>query len=145
MLNRETFSGLQPSTLNTTSFTYSTNIGINAGFLLGGKHRVSAEMYLNSTTGQEYRQYIEASYQRRDIRLDYYKAQLYYQLPVFKGKGDILAGAYASYLKRGREKISDEVQTVERLYHPMDYGIMAGFQFNLPVNSHLIQIGRAHV
>src|SRR3546814_19997062 len=44
MLNRETFSGLQPSTLNTTSFTYSTNIGINAGFLLGGKHRVSAEI-----------------------------------------------------------------------------------------------------
>src|SRR5690606_39904549 len=59
-----------------------------------------------------YRQYIEARYQHRSIQLDYYKAQLYYQLPVFSGKADILTGAYASWLKSGREEISGEVRAV---------------------------------
>src|SRR5690606_18299421 len=52
MLNHETFSGLQPSTLNSTAFTYGSSAGINAGFLIGGKHRISAEMYVNSSSGQ---------------------------------------------------------------------------------------------
>lgn len=138
MLNHETFSGLQPSTLTSTTFTYGSSAGLNAGFLLKGKHKIGAELYLSSHSGQGYRQYIEARYQSRSIRLDYYKFQLYYQLPVFSGKGDILAGAYASYLKKGREEIAGEARTIGRFYRDIDYGLMAGYQFNIPVNNRLL-------
>ncbi|QEC51457.1 hypothetical protein [Anseongella ginsenosidimutans] len=138
MLNHETFNGLQASTLNATTITYSTSTGLNAGFLLKGKHKVNAELYLSSSTGQDYRQYIEARYQSRSIELDYYKLQLYYQLPVFSGKGDVLLGAYTSYLKRGREKVAGEARGVGRFYRDIDYGIMTGYQFNLPVNNRLL-------
>lgn len=138
MLNHETFNGLQASTLNATTFTYGTSAAINAGFLVNGKHKIGAELYFSSQTGQGYRQYIEARYQSRNIQLDYYKIQLYYQLPVFSGRGDILAGAYGSYLKRGREEIAGEARTIGRFYRDIDYGIMAGYQFNLPVNNRLL-------
>lgn len=147
LLNNETFNGLRASSLNSTNATYTFDAGLAGNFLINQRHRIGAELYFSSRTGQNYQEYINARYQNRNIQLNYYKLQLFYQLPVFSASGngagqtglsgEVIAGGYLSYLSSGREKIGDQPRTVENHYRSLDYGLMTGFQLNLPVNRNL--------
>jgi hypothetical protein len=68
LLNHETFNGLNPGKLGTTLPTFNQDIGVASSLILNNRHLFGLEFLLKSGTGQNYQQYINASYVDRSIK-----------------------------------------------------------------------------
>lgn len=137
LLNYETFNGLKRSTLSATVPTYRKESGFLVAIKLKEKHTVATELFWQSESGQKYMDYRNASYAQRDIRLSYLKAQMYYLLPNSYLRGDLIAGGYIAYLNQGQEVMEQTRMDVSGDYASFDYGLVTGYQVNVPLGRRL--------
>lgn len=137
LLNYETYNGLNPSKLNSALPTYRQELGIATTLLIKSRTEIGFEFFWRSEVGQNYQQYIDASYMNRNINLDYLKFQSFYIWSHQKVPGEMLFGGYYSILKTGRETQGGTSFIVTRNYSDSDYGILLGYQLKMDINNRL--------
>lgn len=137
LLNHETFNGLDPDRLGITRLTFHQEIGASSTLELYNRHLVGLEFLWKSETGQNYQQYIDASFVERNIELDYRKFQVFYIYPPARFPGQLLFGGYAAKLNLAQEKQGEAVIRVDDVYRKMDYGLIAGYQLNVSLSNNL--------
>jgi len=93
---------------------------------------------IKSEAGQNYEQYINASYLRKNIQLDYSKLQGYYIWYRGRIPGQLLTGGYLARLNLGEENKGDEIITVSDNYSNYDYGLMVGYQLTIFLQDKII-------
>lgn len=138
LLNHETFNGLNPGKLGTTLPTFNQDIGVASSLILNNRHLFGLEFLLKSGTGQNYQQYINASYVDRSIRLDYIKLQAFYLRDNNKFPGQAIIGAYFAKLTMAEEQQAKTRFSVDDNYSDLDYGLLAGYQFNIALKNKII-------
>jgi hypothetical protein len=139
LLNHETFNGLNPSRLNSTLPTYRQEIGAATTMVLNRRTAFGIEFFWRSEIGQNYQQYINASYIDRKISLDYLKFQAFYLWDPVRGvPGEVLLGGYYSILKTGRETRGEDRFDIRQNYSDTDYGILLGYQLTINVQDRLV-------
>ena len=138
LINYETLNGLNPEKLGNTLPTFHKDIGISSTFLLKERHYMGLDFMIKSEAGQNYEQYINASYLRRDIQLDYSKLQGYYIWYRGRIPGQLLTGGYLARLNLGEESLRDETITISDNYRNYDYGLMVGYQLTLFLQNKII-------
>ena len=124
LLNNETKSSYDKSSLIATDPTYKQNWGLVLNYYLGRKSLIASEAHI-SRVGQQYKMYQQGEYLEKGLELRYYKLYLQYQHNFLEyGKTlpswlTVKAGAYGGYLyeKRG------ELRTEESKYDNIDYGV----------------------
>ncbi len=142
LLNYETLNGLNPTRLGTTLPTFHHDLGITTTLAVRNRHRIGVEFLLISETGQNYQQYINASYVDRQITLSYVKLQALYLWNHSLIPGSTIIGGYIAGLG-----MAEEVQGLERFsvrgeYRDYDYGLIFGHQLSIPlVNSVVVSPG----
>ena len=144
LLNEETTNGLKRSELNSTIATYGKEFGITLENRIGQRSFLRAEYYFNTEIGQRYREYFNALYQEKNIRLQYQKAQFAYSWTVLRRPSlfspNIVGGVYASKLKLADLTIGDEKSSVSREYTPWDFGVLLGIESEFSLNRNLVVV-----
>jgi hypothetical protein len=138
LINYETINGLNPEKLGNTLPTFHKDIGISSTLLLRERHYIGLDFMIKSEAGQNYEQYINASYLRKNIQLDYSKLQGYYIWYRGRIPGQLLTGGYLARLNLGEENKGDEIITVSDNYSNYDYGLMVGYQLTIFLQDKII-------
>lgn len=138
LLNNETRNGLNPNKLNNTLLTFHHDIGIASTFEIYNRHQFALEFFWKSETGQNYQEYINASFTDRNLKLEYLNFQLLYFLNSDKIPGQGILGAYFAKLALAEEQIGASNYDLSDYYNNFDYGIVAGYQFNIFLTKKII-------
>ena len=137
LLNYETKNGLNPKKLGNTLLTFHQDIGILSTIAIKDQHFIGLEFLWRSGTGQKYQQYINASYVDRSIKLDYLKLQAYYIWDHRSIPGQIIIGGYTAKLNMAEDTQGEVTFNVSDKYRNSDYGLLLGYQFDLPLNNRI--------
>ncbi len=138
LLNHETYNGLNPSRLNNALPTYRQEVGVAATIILRQRTAFGMEFFWRSEIGQNYQQYINASYINREINLDYLKFQTFYLWDPGRVPGEVLLGGYYSILKTGQETRGDDSFNIRQNYSDTDYGLLLGYHLSINVQGRLV-------
>jgi hypothetical protein len=138
LINYETLNGLNPEKLGNTLPTFHKDIGVSSTFLIKERHFIGLDLIIKSEAGQNYQQYINASYLRRNIQLNYSKLQGYYLWNRGRIPGQLLTGAYLARLNLGEESRGEEIITISDNYSNYDYGLMVGYQLTIFLQNRII-------
>lgn len=138
LLNYETRNGLNPAKLGNTLPTFHHDLGITSTLVLKEKHDIGLELLLMSETGQNYQQYINASYVNRKITLNYFKLQAWYMWKHRKIPGSTIAGIYFARLGMAEEIQGDLKFSVRDDYRNHDYGLVLGYRLDVPLFNNIV-------
>jgi hypothetical protein len=138
LINYETLNGLNPEKLGNTLPTFHKDIGVSSTLLLRERHLIGLDLMIKSEAGQNYEQYINASYLRRNIQLNYSKIQGYYIWNRGRIPGQLLTGGYLAMLNLGEESRGEQIITISDNYSNYDYGLMVGYQLTIFLQDRLI-------
>lgn len=133
LLNYETWNGLNPAKLGNTLPTFRHDFGITSAISLKNKYLVGFEFFWMSGAGQDYQQYINASFVDRKISLNYFKLQAWYQWDHKKIPGSTIVGGYFARLEMAKETQGIQEFNVIDDYRDHDYGLVLGYQLNMPL------------
>lgn len=137
LLNYETRNGLNPKKLGNTLLTFHQDIGILSTIAIKNQHFIGLEFLWRSGTGQNYQQYINASYVDRSIKLDYLKLQAYYIWDHRSIPGQIIIGGYTAKLNLAEDTQGEVTFNVSDKYRNSDYGLLLGYQYDLPLSNRI--------
>jgi hypothetical protein len=144
LLNRETFDGLKPESLNTTEFVVFPDEGLLLSYSFSESWSLNTEAFLCSNTGQEYLDYIFGKYSRKRIVLRYSAIALSARYRVSNGflreshsSFNLLAGPYLSYLISADQKINHYSEGIRSHYTTLDFGVRLGGELELRLNDRL--------
>ena len=135
LLNYETKNGLNPTKLGNTLLTFHQDMGVFSTIAFNDRPLIGLEFYWRSETGQNYQQYINASYVDRSIRLNYFKLQAYYIWNHRDIPGQTIAGAYVGKLKMAEDVQGMVTINVEDKFRNSRFGLLLGYQFNIPLKN----------
>jgi hypothetical protein len=135
LLNYETKNGLNPTKLGNTLLTFHQDMGVFSTIAFNDRPLIGLEFYWRSETGQNYQQYINASYVDRSIRLNYFKLQAYYIWDHRNIPGQTIAGAYVGKLKMAEDVQGMVTINVEDKFRNSRLGLLLGYQFNIPLKN----------
>ncbi|GAB1403680.1 hypothetical protein MASR1M74_17170 [Lentimicrobium sp.] len=138
LLNYETRNGLDPKKLGNTRPTFHQDIGASATLELNGRHQIGLEFLVKSETGQNYEQYINARYIDKNIKLNYLKFQTFYCWDIDKIPGNAIFGGYVAKLEMAEVLQGKDKFGIDNSYTNLDYGLLAGYQFNIILNNRII-------
>ena len=131
LLNSETQNGLNPGSLRNTLPTFHHDIGFTSTIEYKNKHRFGLQLLWKSATGQNYKQYINASYVERNIQLNYLKLQAFYVWDSKKIPGQFLFGSYFAILNFAEEDKDGSRVSLGNNYRNSDYGLLLGYQYEV--------------
>jgi len=131
----ETENGLNPTKLGNTLLTFHQDMGVFSTIAFNDRPLIGLEFYWRSETGQNYQQYINASYVDRSIRLNYFKLQAYYIWNHRDIPGQTIAGAYVGKLKMAEDVQGMVTINVEDKFRNSRFGLLLGYQFNIPLKN----------
>jgi len=139
LLNHETTNALYPQKLGRVLPTFHQDFGVTSTLVINNRHSFDMEFLWKSEAGQDYKQYINASYTQRNINLDYLKFQAFYLWDINKRiPGQIIVGGYFARLRMAIEQQDNVRLNVYENYCDLDYGILSGYQFNVPLGKRVI-------
>ncbi|MDD2197571.1 MAG: hypothetical protein PHE03_13840 [Bacteroidales bacterium] len=138
LLNHETFNGLDPKRLGNTLPTFHQDIGASSTLEFNNRHQVGLEFLWKSETGQNYQQYINASFVDKNINLNYLKFQAFYYWNSRKIPGHAILGGYIARLDMAEEQLEKTRFNIDDNYTNLDYGLLAGYQFNFALSNRVI-------
>lgn len=138
LLNHETFNGLNPTKLGNTLPTFHQDIGSSSTLEFNNRHQVGLEFLWKSETGQNYQQYINASFVDKNINLNYLKFQAFYYWNSRKIPGHAILGGYIARLDMAEEQLEKTRFNIDDNYTNLDYGLLAGYQFNFALSNRVI-------
>ncbi len=142
LLNYETWNCLNPAKPGNIMPTFRHDIGITSAVAFKEKHHFGLEFFWISGAGQNYQQYIDASFVDRKIALNYFKLQAFYLWNHRKIPGSTIFGGYYARLGMAEEIQGGQKFRVTDDYRDHDYGLVLGHQLNIPlVNSIVITPG----
>jgi hypothetical protein len=138
LLNYETRNSLNPTKLGNVQPTFRQDIGISSTLELNNRYLFGLEFFLKSESGQNYQQYLNASFVEKNINLDYLKLQTFYCWENKRFPGQIIVGGYVARLTMAEEQIAETTLRVNDRYSDLDYGLLAGYQVNIPVTKSMV-------
>ena len=133
LLNYETINGLNPKKLGNSLPTFHQEMGVLSTLAFKKNHRIGIEFLWRSETGQNYQQYINANYVHRNITLNYLKLQAFYIREHKKIPGMTIVGGYIAGLNMAQEIQGNDMFNINGNYRNLDYGLLIGHQFNIPI------------
>lgn len=137
LLNYETRNGLNPEKLSQTLPTFHQDIGLSTTLAFNNQHLFGLEFFLKSKTGQNYQQYINASFVERNINLDYLKLQGFYIRNFQKVPGEVIFGGYFASLTMAEEQREKIKINMNNNYNNHNFGLLAGYQFNIAFENNI--------
>lgn len=129
--NSETQNGLNPGSLRSTLPTFHQDIGFTSTIEYKNKYRFGLQLLWKSETGQNYKQYINASYVERNIQLNYLKMQAFYIWDIKKIPGQFNLGIYFAKLNFAEEIRDGSRLSLGNNYRNSDYGLLLGYQYEI--------------
>ncbi|MDY0201967.1 MAG: hypothetical protein RBR40_13375 [Tenuifilaceae bacterium] len=138
LLNHETFNGLNPTKLGNTLPTFHQDIGASSTLEFNKRHQIGVEFLWKSETGQNYKQYINASFVDKSINLKYSKLQTFYYWNSKKFRGQAILGGYIARLSMAEELQEKARFSVDNRYTNLDYGLVAGYQYSISLSNAII-------
>ncbi len=133
LLNYETINGLNPKKLGNSLPTFHQEMGVLSTLAFKKNHRIGIEFLWRSETGQNYQQYINANYVNRNITLNYLKLQAFYIREHKIIPGMTIVGGYFAGLNMAQEIQGNDMFNINGNYRNLDYGLLIGHQFNIPI------------
>jgi len=138
LLNYETLNGLNPKKLGNTLPTFHQDIGVTSSLELNNRHLFGLEFLWKSEAGQNYQQYINASFLEKNINLDYLKLQAFYIWDNNRFPGEAIVGGYMARLTVAEELVNEIRLNVDDSYSNLDYGLLAGYQLSIALKSRIM-------
>jgi hypothetical protein len=138
LLNHETRNGLNPGKLGNALPTFNQDIGVSSIVEVNNRHLFGLEFLWKSEAGQDYQQYINASYVNRNINLDYLKFQAFYLWENRRVPGQAIVGGYFASLTMAEEQQAKVRFSVDNSYSNLDYGLLAGYQFDIELKNRIV-------
>lgn len=138
LLNYETYNGFNPTKLGNTLPTFHQDIGASSTFQFNHKYKVGVEFLWRSEVGQNYQQYINASFIDRSVNLTYSKLQAFYHWNGKNLRGEAVFGGYLARLSMAEEIHEETRFIVDNNYTNMDYGLVAGYQYSIALGNAIV-------
>ncbi len=145
LFNNETFEGFDRYNHNRTDIKFHPDFGFNIKYRFSQKWSIESGMFISSLTGQSYRQFIQGTFSRKEISLNYFQLELlgsYTGMGKWFGTEDLLrlnsmAGIYVSSLNSAYELINGERRGIEENYKGADFGFIFGQHIDLELGSRI--------
>ncbi len=137
LLNHDTYNGFKSSEIGTTKLTLGTSAGAEIGFSL---KKTDFLFQLNgiSQRGGAYQDYIKGKLVDRAIKLNYVNANFLIKPFRFDSKNsNVMVGLYSGILTKSTLQVGDGKIELNNTYRKIDYGLVAGKEYILPINDQL--------
>lgn len=145
LLNRTTLMGLEKHTLNTTLPDFGKDVGMVVTYHFSRRWSAQAEGLFLSELGQRYQEYRNGKYVDREVDLRYYTMNLVmkYHRNTIVGAAPVnghalIGGIFAGRLQRASEVINDNATDNGYNYTQVNYGLLAGYEYNRYVFKNLV-------
>ncbi|TVQ89305.1 MAG: hypothetical protein EA393_07120 [Bacteroidetes bacterium] len=140
LLNDKTFTGLKSDELTFTDPSFGSNFGIHMGMGVTNRLGLRGEFLWVSRNRQTYREYISGNFVSNDLILDYYMLKLLarYNAGSNLQPHYLLAGAYTGLMQQATQVINGFSQYVDSEYENLDYGLILGYEYPVPLGGRLI-------
>lgn len=135
LLNHETRNGLKSGKLGATLPTFHQDNGVSSTLEFNNQYLFGLEFLWKSEVGQNYEQYINASYVEKNIILDYLKVQAFYLWNNNRIPGQAIMGGYVARLGMAEKQQAGTIISIDDSYSDLDYGLLAGYQFNIALKN----------
>ncbi len=134
MLNQKTRQGLNPEELTHTNLSFGKNFGILAGTRINERMSLQEEFYFVSQKRQGYNEYLNGQFVSSRLELDYSTLSLLIKYRITENSPHfVAAGIYGSSLNNASQKIDSQLTDVRSEYNSMDYGLVAGYEYQYPI------------
>jgi len=140
LLNDKTFTGLKSDELTFTDPSFGSNFGIHIGMGVTDRLGLRGEFLWMSRNRQTYREYISGNFVSNDLILDYYTLKLFarYNAGTQLRPHYLLAGAYTGVMQQATQNINGDLRNVDSDYESLDYGLILGYEYPVPLGGSLI-------
>lgn len=134
-VNAKTLRGMQKSELTSTHASFVNNLGLVARASLSPAMSLRADFRFSAQSRQDYHEYIDGKYLATSLELDYaiLSVMLSRRLGAFHSPHWLSAGLYTGHLKQAHQSFEGNLLTVKDQYSNTDFGIMAGYEYRVPV------------
>lgn len=138
-LNQKTFRGLNSQDLTATNATFASNFGIMGRALINSKTAIRAEVFAISHSRQNYHEYVAGRYSSTGLELEYISMGIMLERQIGHKQSPhwILGGLYAGTLMQATQKTNETFIIVKNEYSNIDFGIIAGYEYQFPLSSDL--------
>lgn len=137
LLSSKTISGLQPDELTATNISFGQNFGVQLGASLTPRLSSQVEFLWISQNRQQYNEYINGKYVFNSLELDYYTFSMQSKYKV-KLRHSLFAGGYLGLMKTAKQNLDGAVSLVTNEYSKLDYGIILGYEYSIPLGNRLV-------
>jgi len=134
VMNNKTISGLRADELVSTQASYGKDFGLFYMQPLNQKLTIRGEYLFYSQASQNYNEYYNGRYVSSTISMQYQQLNilLHWQPTKQNFRHTLYIGGYGGYLYQASQQIGDEEISLLPEYRRFDYGILAGYWYQLP-------------
>ncbi|MCU4174225.1 hypothetical protein [Carboxylicivirga sp. N1Y90] len=138
LLSAETIEGFSSSGMNSSKITISPELGLNIKYALNKRYLINSNLFLSSSSKQNYSSYYYGQYTSKELDLNYIAVEMSIMQNAkhnFLGSDKIIrrnvAGIYIAHLKSASETIVNDAQDISEIYASIDYGLILGQEFEI--------------
>ncbi len=137
LLNQETMNGFSPTGMNSANLTFQPDIGVNVQYALSQKYILESNVFLSSSTKQNYNFYSYGEYVSKEMQLKYMASEVLLKQNSKRSylKDKLIrrnvAGVYVAHMRSATEAVGSDLHDVSSKYAALDYGVMLGQEFEL--------------
>ncbi len=144
LLNRKTIEGFKADNMNESKIAFLPDLGVNVKYAFNQKLLMDMNVFFSSASRQNYNEYLFGKYESTHIQLNYLLAEFslkHNSSRSFLSSEKIIrrnvAGIYLGSLQDARETVGSGTQNVTAQYAPLDYGVLAGQEFEIKTRTPL--------
>ena len=133
LLNAETKEGFSSTGMNESKITVLPDIGLNVQYAINPRYVLSSNLFLSSTSKQNYNTYNHGEYVSKQLKLNYLATEFAIKQ---SSKNNIfdhdkimrrnIVGFYVAALQSASETLVEEKSDISSKYTALDYGLLLG-------------------
>ncbi len=144
LLNQKTIDGFKSDNSNESKIAFIPDFGANIKYAFNQKLLMDMNVFFSSASRQDYNEYLFGKYESTRVQLNYLLAEFsvkHNSSRSFLASEKIIrrnvAGIYLGSLQDAKETVGSRTRNLTSQYSPLDYGVLAGQEFEIKSRSPL--------
>lgn len=137
IINNTTKASFNNEALINTEISYTNDFGVSSQFLIRTQQIIQLSYWFKATNSQDYFQYYNANYSRKEFNIAYQSLSVDFLQPLFSNENYLILGIQFAKIGSVQETLAGNFSDLSSNYSTWNYGIDLGLQKKFDLHSKL--------
>jgi hypothetical protein len=137
IINNATRSSFNNESLINTKISYTNDFGLSSQFTIRSKQMIQLSYWFSASNAQNYFQYYNANYSRKEFRIHYQSFSIDFLQPLYSTNNYLILGFQLAKIGSVEETLGGNFSDLSNNYSNWNYGIDLGLQKKFELHSKL--------